>query len=402
MVDGGQGEYVRVPLADGTLVSTREVPDESMVPSLLSLSDVMGTGWHAAVAARVAEGDTVVVVGDGAVGLSAVLAAERLGAERIIAMSRHEPRQRVARDFGATDVVEARGEDAVAAVQEMTDGVGRRRGARVRRHQRVHAAPPSPPPGPGATVGYVGVPHGIEYPVRDLFARNVGIAGGIAPARQYLPQLRDDVLSGAINPGAVFDLELPLDRRRRGVCRHGRAPRDQVAAAPLSRARSQRPAPSQTHFAVETDEHGGTTVLIDGYPQSYVSLDDPGLLVFGYVQLLGALLDALPAGPLAVTHVGGAAMTLPRYVAHTRPGSPQIVLEPDAALTEHVREVLPLPRGHRIRVRPTAGRAGVAALGDASADAIVVDAFADNQVPPTSWAPSGSPTALGCCGPAGS
>jgi spermidine synthase len=121
--------------------------------------------------------------------------------------------------------------------------------------------------------------------------------------------------------------------------------------------------------------------VIDGYPQSYVSLDDPGLLVFGYVQLLGAVLDALPAGPLAVTHVGGAAMTLPRYVAHARPGSPQIVLEPDAALTERVRRDLPLPRGHRIRVRPQPGREGVAALGDATADALLVDAYADNRVP---------------------
>jgi spermidine synthase len=138
---------------------------------------------------------------------------------------------------------------------------------------------------------------------------------------------------------------------------------------------------AREHFEVESDEHGGTTVLIDGYPQSYVSLDDPALLVFGYVQLLGAVLDALPPGPLAVTHVGGAAMTVPRYVAHTRPGSPQIVIEPDAALTERVRRDLPLPRGHRIRVRPQVGREGVAALADASADAVVVDAYADNQVP---------------------
>lgn len=209
MVDGGQGEYVRVPLADGTLVSTREVPDHSMVPGLLTLSDVMGTGWHAAVAARVGEGDTVVVVGDGAVGLCAVLAAQRMGAERIIAMSRHESRQRVARAFGATDLVEARGEDAVAAVHELTDGVGADAvlecvGTNESMQTAIAAARP------GATVGYVGVPHGIEYPVRDLFVRNVGIAGGIAPARQYLPELRDDVLSGAIDPGAVFDLEVPL------------------------------------------------------------------------------------------------------------------------------------------------------------------------------------------------
>ena len=124
MVDGGQGEYVRIPLADGTLVATRDVPGDDLVPSLLSLSDVMGTGWHAAVAAQVQEGDTVVVVGDGAVGLSGVLAAARMGAERIIAMSRHEPRQRIAREFGATDVVEVRGDEAVAAVKELTAGVG--------------------------------------------------------------------------------------------------------------------------------------------------------------------------------------------------------------------------------------------------------------------------------------
>jgi threonine dehydrogenase-like Zn-dependent dehydrogenase len=157
----------------------------------------------------VGEGDTVVVVGDGAVGLCAVLAAQRMGAERIIAMSRHESRQRVARAFGATDLVEARGEDAVAAVHELTDGVGADAvlecvGTNESMQTAIAAARP------GATVGYVGVPHGIEYPVRDLFVRNVGIAGGIAPARQYLPELRDDVLSGAIDPGAVFDLEVPL------------------------------------------------------------------------------------------------------------------------------------------------------------------------------------------------
>lgn len=134
-------------------------------------------------------------------------------------------------------------------------------------------------------------------------------------------------------------------------------------------------------FEVEADEHGGTVVRIDGYPQSYVSLDDPELLVFGYVQHLAAALDMLPDGPLAVTHVGGAAMTLPRYVQAVRPGSPQIVLEPDAALTEHVRRELPLPRGHRIRVRPVDGRAGVAQLKDDSADVVVVDAYADVQVP---------------------
>jgi threonine dehydrogenase-like Zn-dependent dehydrogenase len=209
MVDGGQGEYVRIPLADGTLVATREVPGDELVPSLLSLSDVMGTGWHAAVAAQVQEGDTVVVVGDGAVGLSGVLAAARMGAERIIAMSRHESRQRIAREFGATEVVEVRGDEAVAAVKELTAGVGADAVLEcVGTNESMSTAIASARP--GATVGYVGVPHGIEYPVRDMFARNVGIAGGIAPARQYLPQLRDDVLSGEINPGLVFDLEVPL------------------------------------------------------------------------------------------------------------------------------------------------------------------------------------------------
>ena len=209
MVDGGQGEYVRVPLADGTLVATREVPDDELVPSLLALSDVMGTGWHAAVAARVQGGDTVVVVGDGAVGLSGVLSAARMGAERVIAMSRHASRQAIAREFGATDVVEVRGDEAVAAVHELTDGVGADAvlecvGTDESMQTAIAVARP------GATVGYVGVPHGIEYPVRDLFSRNVGIAGGVAPVRQYLPQLRDDVLSGVINPGLVFDLTVPL------------------------------------------------------------------------------------------------------------------------------------------------------------------------------------------------
>ncbi len=215
VVDGGQGEYVRVPLADGTLVSTRETPDAEMIPSLLALSDVMGTGWHAAVAAGVSEGDTVVVVGDGAVGLSAILAASRMGAERVVAMSRHEARQRVARSFGATHVIAERGEAGEAAVRELTDGVGADAvlecvGTGQAMSTAVAVARP------GATVGYVGVPHGVELPVRTMFARNVGVAGGIAPVRQYLPALRDDVLSGAINPGLVFDLELPLDQVAEG------------------------------------------------------------------------------------------------------------------------------------------------------------------------------------------
>ena len=209
MVDGGQGEYVRVPLADGTLVATREVPDDSLVPSLLTLSDVMGTGWHAAVAAGVQEGDTVVVVGDGAVGLCGVIAASRMGAERVVAMSRHESRQKLATHFGATDIVSARGEEGEAAVMDLTEGVGADAvlecvGTGEAMTTAITVARP------GATVGYVGVPHGVELPIGTMFRRNVGVGGGVAPVRQYLPQLRDDVLSGAIDPGAVFDLELPL------------------------------------------------------------------------------------------------------------------------------------------------------------------------------------------------
>jgi threonine dehydrogenase-like Zn-dependent dehydrogenase len=215
LVDGGQGEYVRVPLADGTLVSTRETPDAAMVPSLLALSDVMGTGWHAAVAAGVSEGDTVVVVGDGAVGLSGVLAASRMGAERVVAMSRHESRQRIARSFGATDVVAERGEAGEDAVRELTGGVGADAVLEcVGTGQAMNTA--LAVARPGATVGYVGVPHGVELPVGAMFARNVGVAGGIAPVRQYLPALRDDVLAGKINPGLVFDLELPLDQVAQG------------------------------------------------------------------------------------------------------------------------------------------------------------------------------------------
>jgi threonine dehydrogenase-like Zn-dependent dehydrogenase len=215
MADGGQGEYVRVPLADGTLVATRETPDAALIPSLLALSDVMGTGWHAAMAAGVQEGDTVVVVGDGAVGLSGVLAASQLGAERVIAMSRHEARQQIARAFGATDVIEERGEAGEAAVLELTKGVGADAvlecvGTGQSMTTAIAVARP------GATVGYVGVPHGVELPVRTMFSRNVGVAGGVAPVRQYLPALRDQVLSGAINPGLVFDLDLPLAKVAEG------------------------------------------------------------------------------------------------------------------------------------------------------------------------------------------
>ncbi|MEO9152588.1 MAG: fused MFS/spermidine synthase [Lapillicoccus sp.] len=139
--------------------------------------------------------------------------------------------------------------------------------------------------------------------------------------------------------------------------------------------------PTAPHVALVPDDRGGVTLVLDGSPQSHVQLDDPGLLVFEYVQHLALVLDTLPPGPIAVTHVGGAGMTLPRYVEHSRPGSPQIVLEPDAALTELVRRDLPLPRRHRIRVRPVDGLTGTQALADASADAVVVDAYALGRVP---------------------
>ena len=209
--DGGQGEAVRVPLADGTLVA---VPgsghsDETMA-SLLSLSDVMGTGHHAAVCAGVKEGDTVAVVGDGAVGLCAVIAAKRIGAERIIALSRHADRQELARVFGATDVVEQRGEEAVVAIREMTDGVGVDAALEcVGTGQAMETALSIARP--GSIVGYVGVPHGVELPVGQMFYRNKGVLGGAAPARAYIPELMTDVLDGAIDPGRVFDFVTSLD-----------------------------------------------------------------------------------------------------------------------------------------------------------------------------------------------
>ncbi|WP_432884078.1 zinc-dependent alcohol dehydrogenase family protein [Kribbella sp. CA-245084] len=207
--DGGQGEYVRLPYADGTLVATPEVPDDSLVPSLLTLSDVMGTGWHAARSARVKAGDTVVVVGDGAVGLCGVLAASRMGAERIVALSRHEPRQKLAKEFGATDIISERGDAAKDAVLELTKGVGADAVLEcVGTAQSMTTA--FDVARAGATVGFVGVPHGVEVPISRMFRNNIGLAGGAAPCRAYLPDLMTDVLTGEINPGKVFDSELSL------------------------------------------------------------------------------------------------------------------------------------------------------------------------------------------------
>lgn len=208
-VDAGQGERVRVPWADGTLVATPEPPDDRLVPALLTLSDVMGTGHHAALGAGVGPGSTVVVVGDGAVGLCGVLASRRLGAERIVIMSRHADRQEVARTFGATDVVTERGEEGVQRIHDLFDGVGADCvlecvGTEQALDQALDAARP------GGRVGFVGVPQQTTVPMRRLFSQNVGLVGGVAPVRAYLPELLPEVLDGSLDPGPVFDLELPL------------------------------------------------------------------------------------------------------------------------------------------------------------------------------------------------
>jgi threonine dehydrogenase-like Zn-dependent dehydrogenase len=211
LVTGAQAPRLRVPLADGTLVATREMPDADHLASMLALSDVMGTGWFAADAANVKPGATVAVVGDGAVGLLGVLSAKQMGAERIIAMSRHDARQKLAREFGATDIVTERGDEGAERIRELTQGVGADSvlecvGTRESMMQAIRATRP------GGSVGYVGVPHDVTLDGTDLFFRHVHLLGGPAPVRRYLPQLIDLVLAGTINPGKVFDLVLPLDR----------------------------------------------------------------------------------------------------------------------------------------------------------------------------------------------
>ena len=209
--DGCQSELIRVPLADGTLVATPELPPKDLIPSLLTLSDVMATGWHAAVSAGVKPVMTVAVVGDGAVGLCGVLAAAQLGAERVIAMSRHASRQRLASELGATDIVAERGDEGIARIKELTDGVGADAVLEcVGTGDSVAQALRSTRP--GGMVGWVGAPHGVELHMRDLFWRNVGVRGGPAPVRHYLPDLLDRVWNRKIDPGKVFDLELPLEQ----------------------------------------------------------------------------------------------------------------------------------------------------------------------------------------------
>jgi threonine dehydrogenase-like Zn-dependent dehydrogenase len=212
---GAQSQYLRVPLADGTLVATPEVPDDALVPSLLAASDVLGTGWFGAVAAEAGPGKTVVVVGDGAVGLLAVLAAKELGTERIVAMSRHESRQRLAREFGATDIVTERGDEGVAAIKELTGGLGAHSvveavGTQESMLQAVRSTRP------GGHVGFVGVAHGVEIPGEELFFAEVHLLGGPAPVRRFLPDLIERITSGAIDPGKVFDLTLSLEQAAEG------------------------------------------------------------------------------------------------------------------------------------------------------------------------------------------
>jgi threonine dehydrogenase-like Zn-dependent dehydrogenase len=212
---GTQAELSRVPMADGTLVKVPGEPTPEQIRSLLAASDVLGTGWFAAVAAEAGPGKTVAVVGDGAVGLLGILAAKRLGAERIIAMSRHAERQALALKFGATDIVEERGDAGVARIKELTGGYGAHStieavGTQESMLQAIGATRP------GGHVGYVGVSHGVELDGTDLFFATVNLLGGPAPVRRFLPELIDLIMSDQIDPGAVFDLSLPLEEAAEG------------------------------------------------------------------------------------------------------------------------------------------------------------------------------------------
>ncbi|MEW6632023.1 MAG: zinc-dependent alcohol dehydrogenase family protein [Pseudomonadota bacterium] len=206
---GAQAPLARVPLADGTLVATDELPADDLIPSLLATSDVLGTGWYAADAAGVKEGSTAVVVGDGAVGLMGVLAASQMGAGRIIAMSRHKSRQDLALEFGATDIISERGDEGVARIKELTKGVGADSvlecvGTEQSMQQAMNCARP------GGKIGFVGVPHGVQFDGQTLFFQQKSLLGGPAPVRRFLPHLMDLVLDRTINPGKVFDFEVPL------------------------------------------------------------------------------------------------------------------------------------------------------------------------------------------------
>jgi threonine dehydrogenase-like Zn-dependent dehydrogenase len=212
---GAQAEYARIPLADGTLVATPGAPEKDLIPSLLAASDVLGTGWFAAVAAEAGPGKTVAVVGDGAVGLLGVLAAKQLGAQRIIIFSRHESRQKLALEFGATDIVTERGDEGVARIKELTSGLGAHSvieavGTQESMMQAIRATRP------GGHVGYVGVSHDVSLPGEELFFSGVHLHGGPAPVRRFLPELIDLIWNRTIDPGKVFDLELPLEQAAEG------------------------------------------------------------------------------------------------------------------------------------------------------------------------------------------
>jgi hypothetical protein len=212
VLDGAQGQYMRVPLADGTLYPTPGLPDTALIPALLTLSDVMATGHHAAVSAGVGPGRTVAVVGDGAVGLCAVLAAVRLGADRVIAFSSHTDRQEVATRFGASDIVAERGDDGAAVVRDLladqgADCVLECVGTKLSMAQAIATVRP------GGHIGYVGVPlGGAELPIATMFDDNINVGGGVAPVRAYLADLLPDVLAGTLDPSTVFDLQLPMDQ----------------------------------------------------------------------------------------------------------------------------------------------------------------------------------------------
>ena len=212
---GTQAEYALIPHADGTLVVTPGQPDADLIPSLLAASDVLGTGWFAAVAAEVGPGKTVAVVGDGAVGLLGILAARELSAERIIAMSRHADRQALAREFGATDIVEERGDAGVARIKELTGGYGAHSvieavGTQESMMQAIRATRA------GGHVGYVGVSHDVSLDGLELFFSGVHLHGGPAPVRRFLPELIQLIWDRKIDPGKVFDLTLPLDEAAEG------------------------------------------------------------------------------------------------------------------------------------------------------------------------------------------
>jgi threonine dehydrogenase-like Zn-dependent dehydrogenase len=213
--EGAQAPWLRVPLADGTLVATPDLPPDDLIPSLLAASDVLGTGWFAADAAAAGPGKTVVVVGDGAVGLCAVIAAKQMGAERIIAVSRYEDRQELALEFGATNIVPERGDEGVARIKELTDGLGAHSvveavGTQESMMQAIGSTRA------GGHVGFVGVAHGVELPGMALFYATVHLHGGPAPVRRYLPELIDLIWNRKIDPGKVFDLTLPLEQAAEG------------------------------------------------------------------------------------------------------------------------------------------------------------------------------------------